>query len=247
MQNLLSNITVKEDEDISPFIRGKVHIIQKKSGYRFNVDSILLVSFVNILPSKKVIDLGTGSGIIPILLNLKVKNLSLYAVEVQPEMVDIARRNFLINNTQVHIKQCSVRDIRKFFDSGSFDVVITNPPYFKDSNLSIERGEVLATFEDFVKSASFLLKNKGRFFYIYPVSRFIESLTVCKNYKLQPKRVRFIHPSVKENATHVMVECLKAGKEGGEIVEKPLIMYEDPKNKEYTEEVWCMLENFPLC
>lgn len=113
MQNLLSNITVKEDEDISPFIRGKVHIIQK-SGYRFNVDSILLVSFVNILPSKKVIDLGTGSGIIPILLNLKVKNLSLYAVEVQPQMVDIAQRNFLINNTQVHIKQCSVRDIRKF-------------------------------------------------------------------------------------------------------------------------------------
>lgn len=247
MQNLPSNVALKEDEDLSPFIRGKVHIIQKKSGYRFNVDSVLLAGFVNVSPSKRVIDLGTGSGIIPILLNLKTKNLKLYAVEVQPEMVDIAERNFLINGVDVQLLRCDVKQIKQYFASGLFDAVVTNPPYFKDSGNSIERAEILAGFEDFVKASSFLLKNKGKFFYIYPVVRFVESLTVCKKHKLQPKRIRFIHPSATENASHVMVECLKAGKEGGEIVEKPLIMYKNPKNKEYTEEVWCMLENFPLC
>lgn len=247
MQSLPNNIALKEDEDLSPFIRGKVKIIQKKTGYRFNVDSLLIATFANISPSKKVIDIGTGSGIIPILLNLKVKNLKLYAVEIQPEMVDIARRNFLINNTDVEIKTCDVKQIRRFFESGSFDTVITNPPYFKHPAGSIERSEVVATFDDFVSAASFLLKNKGRFFYIYPVIRFVESLLTCKKHKLQPKRIRFIHPSATEKATHVMVECMKNGKEGGEVIEKPLVMYKNPKNKEYTDEVWCLLENFPLC
>lgn len=247
MQNLPSNISIKEDEDLSPFIRGKVHIIQKKSGYRFNVDSILLASFVNINPSKKVIDLGTGSGIIPILLNLKTQNLKLYAIEIQPDMVDVAERNFLINGVDVQLRQCDVRQIKQCFAGGWFDAVVTNPPYYKQSDGSIERSEVLSVFEDFVKAASYLLKNKGRFFYIYPVSRFVESISLCKKYKLQPKRFRFVHPSATENATHVLVECLKSGKEGGEIVEKPLIMYKNPKNKEYTDEVWCLLENFLLC
>lgn len=243
----LHSITINTDEDISPFIRGKIHIIQKKKGYRFNVDSLLLVNFVNISPFKRVIDLGTGSGIIPILLNLKLKDIELYAVEVQQQMYDIAKRNFVLNKVDVNLFLSDVKDVKMLFSSGFFDVVITNPPYFKEANLSIERSEILATFEDFVKAASFLLKNKGKFFYIYPVGRFIESLSICKKYKLQPKRFRFIHPSLDEKATHLLVECLKSGKEGGEIVERPLIMYKDPKKKLYTEEVWCILENFPMC
>lgn len=244
----LNHLNINPDEDISPFIRGKIHIIQKKDGYRFNVDSILLVSFVNISSSKKVIDLGTGSGVIPILLNLKFKNLKLYAIEVQESMYSLAERNFKLNNVEVDLKLVDVRDIKTVFQNQFFDCVITNPPYFisKDysSNQYVEKSEHLATFEDFVKSASYLLKNKGKFYYIFPVSRFVESITICKSYKLQPKRFRFIYPSVNENATHVLVECLKGGKERGEVVEKPLIMYENPKEKKYTQEVWNLLENF---
>lgn len=243
------NIDINPDEDLSPFIRGKVHLIQKKKGYRFNVDSVLLVNFININPPKKVIDLGTGSGIIPILLNLKIKNLKLYALEIQESMFDIAKRNFRLNGVDVDIRLSDVRNVKNIFQNQFFDCVISNPPYFSSVDYrpveDIARAEKTVSFEYFVRAASFLLKNKGRFYYIYPVSRFVESVSICKDHKLQPKRFRFIHPSSVENSTHVMVECLKSGKERGEIVERPLIMYENPKEKKYTQEVWNILENFP--
>lgn len=243
MQKLPDNVQIEEDEDISPFIRGKISIIQKKKGYRFNVDSLLLVSFVNLSPSKVVIDIGTGSGIIPLLLNLKIPKLKLYGLEVQESMFSLAKRNFILNSLNADLRLNDVKDVRNIFQSGFFDCVITNPPYFHQG--SVERAQVLATFQDFVKAASYLLKNKGKFYYIFPVSRFVESLETVKKHRLQPKRIRFIHPSIQEKATHFMVECLKSGKEGGEIVEKPLIMYENPKEKRYTQEVWNLLENFP--
>lgn len=241
-------ILIKEDEDISPFIRGKIKIIQKTEGYRFNIDSLLLVDFLNIKSSGKIIDIGTGSGIIPILISLKYKNLKLYALEVQEDLFDIAKRNFQINNVHVQIALGNVKDVKKIYNHQYFDYVVINPPYFKEGNYKniqekIARSEALAKLEDFIYGSWYLLKNKGKLYLINITERFSETVSLLKKYNLQPKRYRFIHPSINEKATHFLVEASKNAKEGGEIVEAPLIIYENPKEKKYTDYVWNLLEN----
>jgi len=229
-------ILIKEDEDISPFIRGKIRIIQKREGYRFNIDSLLLVDFLNIKSSGKIIDIGTGSGIMPILISLKYKNLKLYALEVQEDLFDIAKRNFQINNVNVQVALGNVKDVKKIYNHQYFDYVVINPPYFKEGNYKniqekIARSEALAKLEDFIYGSWYLLKNKGKIYLINITERFSETVSLLKKYNIQPKRYRFIHPSINEKATHFLVEASKNAKEGGEIVEAPLIIYENPKEK----------------
>jgi len=241
-------ILIKEDEDVSPFIRGKIRIIQKREGYRFNIDSLLLVDFLNIKSSGKIIDIGTGSGIIPILISLKYKNLKLYALEVQEDLFDIAKRNFQINNVHVQIALGNVKDVKKIYNHQYFDYVVINPPYFKEGDYKniqekIARSEALAKLEDFIYGSWYLLKNKGKLYLINITERFSETVSLLKKYNIQPKRYRFIHPSINEKATHFLVEASKNAKEGGEIVEAPLIIYENPKKKKYTDYVWNLLEN----
>lgn len=250
MQPQKFNIQLNDDEDLSPFIRGKVYIIQKKEGYRFNIDSLLLSDFVNIKSSGKVIDLGTGSGIILILLSLKYKNLKFYGLEVQEELHYLAKKNFALNNVEVELKLGNVKDIKNLYPHQFFDYVVVNPPYFKSGEYKniqekIARSEVLGSLEDFIKASWYLLKNKGKLFMIVPSERLSETINLLKNNKLQPKRYKFIHPSINEKATHFMVEAIKQAKEGGEVVESPLVVYENPKEKKYTPYVWNMLENFP--
>ncbi|PMP63388.1 MAG: methyltransferase [Sulfurihydrogenibium sp.] len=250
MQLQKFNLELNDDEDLSPFIRGKVYIIQKKEGYRFNIDSLLLSDFVNIKSSGKLIDLGTGSGIILILLSLKYKNLKFYGLEVQKELYELAKKNILLNNLEAQLKLGNVKDVKDLFPHQFFDYVVINPPYFKQGEYKstqekIARSEVLATLEDFIKASWYLLKNKGKLFMILTTDRLSEALSVMKSYKLQPKRYRFIHPSSKEKATHFMVEAIKQAKEGGETVENPLIVYDNPKEKKYTDYVWNLLENYP--
>jgi len=227
-------ILIKEDEDISPFIRGKIRIIQKREGYRFNIDSLLLVDFLNIKSSGKIIDIGTGSGIMPILISLKYKNLKLYALEVQEDLFDIAKRNFQINNVNVQVALGNVKDVKKIYNHQYFDYVVINPPYFKEGNYKniqekIARSEALAKLEDFIYGSWYLLKNKGKIYLINIIERFSETVSLLKKYNIQPKRYRFIHPSINEKATHFLVEASKNAKEGGEIVEAPLIIYENPR------------------
>ncbi len=241
-------ILIKEDEDISPFIRGKIRIIQKREGYRFNIDSLLLVDFLNIKSSGKIIDIGTGSGIMPILISLKYKNLKLYALEVQEDLFDIAKRNFQINNVNVQVALGNVKDVKKIYNHQYFDYVVINPPYFKEGNYKniqekIARSEALSKLEDFIYGSWYLLKNKGKIYLINIIERFSETVSLLKKYNIQPKRYRFIHPSINEKATHFLVEASKNAKEGGEIVEAPLIIYENPKEKKYTDYVWNLLEN----
>ncbi len=243
---------MKENELVSsPFIRGKIQVIQKKSGYRFNLDSVLLASFAKLKNNSKVIDLGTGSGILILLLNLKYRNLKFYAVEVQESLYEIAKKNFEINGVKVNLYLENVKNIKKIFENQSFDFVITNPPFFKkemskSKNIEIQIGksEVKGNLEDFISTSGYLLKNSGKLFLINNTSRLSETIFLMKKYKIQPKRFRFVHPTINENATNFLVEGIKGGKESGEIVEKPLIVYENPKEKIYTEEVNYMLNVF---
>ncbi|WP_457622533.1 tRNA1(Val) (adenine(37)-N6)-methyltransferase [Persephonella sp.] len=243
---------LKPDETLSPFIRGKIKVIQKKEGYRFSLDSVLLSAFPQITRKKaKIIDLGTGSGIIILLLSLRYPELEYHALELQEDLYDIARRNFSLNKLNVNLIKGNVRDIKKLLPPQSFDYVITNPPYFRREftrksieEESLARYEISASIEDFVKAGSYLLKDKGRFYMIYPTERLSTVTRLVTENRIQPKRYRFIHPTVDEKATHFLLEGMRSGKEGGEIVEKPLIIYDKSNIKKYSKEVEFLLENF---
>jgi tRNA1(Val) A37 N6-methylase TrmN6 len=238
-----------DNKSPSPFIRGKIYLYQPEEGYRFNLDSVLLANFVKIKNKGKLIDLGTGSGILILLLNLKYKNIEYWAVEVQDEFYEIADKNFKLNNINVNLIKENIKNIKNHLKANSFDYVITNPPYLKEYqiqnlNLKISKSEHLATISDFIKTAKYLLKDKGKFFVVIPSFRFTEVVCNLKKEKLIPKRFRMIFPAVDEKATHCLIEAVKNANEGGEIIEKPLIVYKDPKNKTYTDELNCILENF---
>ncbi len=241
----------KQDLTVSPFIRGKIQVIQKKEGYRFGIDSPLLASFVKLSRRGRLIDLGTGSGILILLLNLKYKNIEYHALELQPDLFQIAQKNFQLNNIKVNLKLGNVKDIKKLYPSQYFDYVVSNPPFYKSSmekskneEIKIAKAEIKASLEDFIYASSYLLKNKGKLFIINNINRFSETVILLKKYKIQPKRIRIVYPTLDENATNFLIEGLKGGKEGGEVMEKPLIIYKNPKEKQYTEEVQFVLENF---
>ncbi len=240
---------IKKDETLSPFIRGKVKIIQKKKGYRFNLDSVLLADFFKKRKKGKIIDLGTGSGIILILISLRYRDLDFYALEIQDSLYDIAQRNFKLNQLNVHVIKGDVKNIKDLFPPHSFEYVITNPPYFKtgkkpkNPEISTAKTEEKASTRDFIKSASYLLKDNGSFFMINQASRLPELISFMKGCNIEPKRIRMVHPSIKEDATHFLVEGIKNAKEGC-IIEKPYIVYENPKEKIYTQELKDILEHF---
>jgi tRNA1(Val) A37 N6-methylase TrmN6 len=227
-----------------------VFIYQPKNGYRFNLDSVLLAHFFKTSKSKaKLIDLGTGSGILPVLISLRYPNLDFYAVEIQEEFFKLAKKTFERNNLNVKLIKDNIKSLKKYFSSSFFDYVITNPPYLKNysnqnENILIARSETKATIEDFIEISSYLLKVKGRFFGVFPSYRFIEIVGYLNKYKLIPKRVRFIHPTIDEKSTHFLIEAQKGTNLGGEVIENPLIVYVNPREKEYSKELNFILEQF---
>ncbi|WP_457627398.1 tRNA1(Val) (adenine(37)-N6)-methyltransferase [Persephonella sp.] len=244
-------IKPKENETLTPFIRGRINVIQSKDGYRFNIDSVLLAHFINI-PDRlsSLVDLGTGNGIILLLLSLKYKKLQLYGVELQESLFSQAWRNLQLNNVRAQLFKGDIREIKRIFRPETFDYVVFNPPYHPPpeehtaDEKSIARYELEGRLKDFIKAGEYLLKPKGRLFFIFPATRLSEAIITAVEKNLQPKRYRFIHPTAGEPATHVLIECLKGGKPGGELVEKPLIVYDEPNKKVYTPEVEFILEKF---
>ena len=239
-----------ENFSLTPFIRGKVFIYQPLNGYRFNLDSVLLAHFFQTnKKTAKIIDLGTGSGIIPVLISLKYPHLQFHAVEIQQEFYQLAKKTFKKNNLNVNLINENIKFLKKYFPSSYFDYVITNPPYLKkyrseNKNLLISKSEKEASIEDFINISSYLLKNKGKFFGVFPTYRFLEITSYLLKSKLIPKKVRFIHPTINEKSTHFLVEAQKGVKSGNEVIGKPLIVYKDAKNKTYSEEVRFILEDF---
>jgi tRNA1(Val) A37 N6-methylase TrmN6 len=244
-------IQLKENEILTPFIRGRIQVIQSKEGYRFNIDSVLLASFVDI-PDKKsnLIDLGTGSGIILLLLSLKYRNINFFGVELQESLFSQAWRNIHLNRVNAKLFKGDIREIRRIFKPETFDYVVFNPPYHipekevEPTEKNIARYEIEGKLRDFIKAAGYLLKQKGKLFLIYPSTRLSSVISLLLERGIQPKRYRFIHPTKEEKATHTLIEGIKGGKAGGETVEKPLIVYEDPYKKIYTPEVEFLLEKF---
>jgi len=208
-------------------------IIQSRDSYRFSVDSILLANFIRVKNYEKVIDLGTGSGIIPLLLYDRKKGLSIYGIEIQEQLANMAKRSVELNKLQNHITiiQEDLKNIKKIFKNSQFDIVISNPPYISLghgkinplSSKAVARHEIKCNIEDIISTSNYLLKNKGRIYLIYKSIKLIKVIFTFKKYDIQPKTIKFIHHYPEEQANLVLLEGIKGGKEELR-VEPPLFL-----------------------
>lgn len=230
---------VSPDETLEVFCEGRLQIIQKKRGYRFSIDSILLSEFIKIKENEKVIDLGTGCGILPLLLSQKTKSSSFIGVEIQKGLADCARKNVILNHLEdrIIILNQDFRELKNDYPPGAFDVVISNPPYRKyrtgrinpDMEKAIARHEIKANLEDLISVASYLLKPKGRLYLIFPAIRAIDLLTHMRTNRLEPKCLQIVYPRLNEDAKFVLTESFKES--GVELKILPPLILHKTKNE----------------
>ena len=229
---------LKNNEKIEDLGDKGLKIIQASDSYRFSVDSILLLNFIRVKSYEKIIDLGTGSGIIPLLLFSKGKGLSIHGIEIQKDLADMARRSVELNKLQnsITIIQEDFRNLKNIFRNKQFDVVVSNPPYISmgqgkinpSSSRAIARHEIKGDLEDIISVSNYLLKNKGRIYLIYRSAKLIKLVMALKKYGIEPKVIKFIHPRPGENANLVLLEGIKSGKEELKI-EDPIFLYSNKK------------------
>lgn len=236
--NLLDN------ERIDDFEYKGLKIIQNKEAFCFGIDSILLSDFAKeIKKGSKVIDLGTGNGIIGIMLCAKTKLSKMIGVEVQEESAKLTKRNIELNNLEekFEVINKNINDLDEVLQ-GTFDAVVTNPPYKKvgtgltneNEKKLIARHEIKASLEDFIKVSSRLLKDKGNFYMVHRPDRLVDIIENLRKYKLEPKIIRFIHPSFGKEPNMLLIKATKNAKPFLKI-EKPLYVYKE--TGEYTEEI----------
>jgi len=221
-----------------------VKILQKRDGYRFSVDPLLLYSFVNMNYAHEIVDLGAGSGIIGLLLARKYPEAHVSLVELQESLFCLARENVKLNNLdkRVLVVLSDINEIDGKLIPRSCDIAVSNPPFRKPATgrlslgdeRAVARHEIKLTLPALVRAASYLLRGKGRFFMIYHPERIPELLDVLRYHRLEPKRIRFVHNDVDSVSKIVLIESVKEGSPGLK-VEKPLVLYE--RDGSYTIEV----------
>ena len=237
-------MNLKPNERIDDLNRCGYKIIQNTSKFCFGMDAVLLSSFAKANEGDKVIDLGTGTGIIPILMEAKTKADSFIGLEIQEESVDMAKRSVLMNGQEkkITIVYGDIKTASKDLGAAMFDVVTTNPPYMNNSHAlvnpneakAIARHEIMCDLEDVVREGAKLLKVGGKMYMVHRPFRLIEIVSEMKKYKLEPKRIRFVHPYVDKEPNMVLIEAAKGGKPMVK-VEKTLIVYKDVNI--YTDEI----------
>ena len=230
-------IILKDNERLDGLQRNGYQIIQNPEKFCFGMDAVLLSGFAKVKPGGKVLDLGTGTGIIPILMEAKTPAAHLTGLEIQEESADMARRSVQLNglSEKIDIVTGDIKEADKLFKSASFDVITSNPPYMigehglqnPDAPKAIARHEVLCTLEDVVSQAAKLLKTGGHFFMVHRPFRLAEIISVMIKYKLEPKRMQLVYPFVDKEPNMVLIEGVRGGK-SRMTVEKPLIIYKEP-------------------
>ena len=231
-------------ERIDDLQRKGYKIIQNTEKVCFGMDAVLLSGFATVKPGELVLDMGTGTGIIPILLEAKTEGKHFTGLEIQAESADMARRSVTLNNLaeKIDIVNGDIKEASKIFGKNVMNVVTVNPPYMNDLHgiknpdmpKAIARHEVLCTLEDVVREASAVLKQNGRFYMVHRPHRLVEIITMMTKYKLEPKRMRLVHPYKDKEANMVLIEGLKGGKSMIK-VESPIVVYES--ENVYTEQL----------
>lgn len=235
---------VKEDETLDDLQLRGIHIIQKKEAFRFGVDAVLLANFVRIRRGIRVIDLCTGTGIIPFIIAGKTEAASITGIEIQEEMVEMADRSIAFNGLEgkVNFIHGDLKDKELLKKIPKADVITVNPPYKlqssgilnPDDKFAIARHEICCTLEDVIVAARTLLKDNGRLFMVHRPERVADILCLMRKHKIEPKTIRMVHPNTKKAPNIVLVE---GQRDGGAFLkwDPPLYVYKDEGG--YSEEI----------
>ena len=237
---------LNELETVVNLLNKDMKIIQRVDHFAFSLDSLLVSEFASITKyTNKIVDLGTGNGVIPLFLSKKTK-AKITGIEIQEISSDLAKRNVQLNNLedQISIINDDMKNWRQYFRNNSIDMVISNPPFFKfDGNekqlndltqLTLARHEISITLEEIIQTASNLLKDKGHFALVHRVDRFMDIIENMKKYDIEPKKIQFCHTKINKEGKILLVEGIKYGKPGLRIL-PPLIAHDN--DGQYSAEV----------
>lgn len=235
---------LKQDERIDLLHRNDYVIIQNYKKFCFGIDAVLLSDFAKAKKNETVLDIGTGTGIIPILMEAKTNAKKFFAIDIQEESVDMAKRSVALNKLEekIEIFHLDINNVFDKFSKNSIDVITSNPPYMnKGSGIineydakAIARHEVFCTLEDIVKNTAMLLKPNGRFYMVHRPSRIADIIYELKKYKLEPKTIRFVQPFAHKEPNMVLIESVKNG--GSSVKVLPNLIVYESQNK-YTKEI----------
>lgn len=239
------NSYLKEGERIDDLHRNDYKIIQHPKKFCFGMDAVLLSGFAKVAEGETVLDLGTGTGIIPILLEAKSDGKHFTGLEIQEESVDMARRSVELNelNSKVTICHGDIKEGLDLFNRSSFDVVTSNPPYMNSGKgltndytpKAIARHELLCSLDDVIRVASQLVKVGGSFYMVHRPHRLADIFTLLREYKMEPKQMRLVHPYEDKEPNMVLIEAVRHGKPMLKIL-PPLVVYKDVGS--YTDEIY---------
>lgn len=224
-----------EGEKIDPILAGRLQIIQRERGYRFSIDALLLAHFVKLQTGDDVIELGTGSGIVALILAQRPGTGRILGIEIQEQLVSTARRNVSLNGLadRVEIRRGDVRFPESICLPRAFSVALFNPPYRRmhsgrinpDSEKAAARHEIFGTVENFIIAAAYALRPGGRMYAIYPATRMAELVTRMRASRIESKRLQLVYSRPGAKAVFVLAEGTRGGKEGLDVL-PPLFIYE---------------------
>lgn len=238
------NIKLREGERLDDLMRSGRVIIQNKNEFCFSIDSVLIAHFPNFKKNARVLDLGTGTGVIPLIIADKVKEIC--AIELNSLMAETARRNFELNglSDKIFLMEGDYRKHRELFKAESFDAVIANPPYTpiksgeanKITGIARARHEFTATLEDVVTAARFALKFRGSFYMIHSAARLCEIIDSLHRHQMEMKKLRMIQPKADREANLIMLEATVGGNAGNLKILPPLVVHK--ADGTYTDEIY---------
>lgn len=236
-------VSLLPDERIDDLQLNDLHIIQSRNGFRFGMDAVILSDFARVRPREHVIDMGTGTGILPILMSAQRKDTRFSAFEVQPQMADMASRSVQLNglSDRIHIHTADMKDAAKLLGYGCAHLVVSNPPYGKKGStlknntdsVTLARHEEDTGIDQWVVACASVLRNMGRLCMVFPAQRLLELTDAFRNHRIEPKRIRMVYAKADRAPYLVLLEGMKNAKPGL-LWMPPLVVYE-PDGKETAE------------
>jgi tRNA1(Val) A37 N6-methylase TrmN6 len=238
------HVPLYEGERIDDLLTHELKIIQSHEVFCFSMDAVLLARFASVPKRGRVMDLCTGNGAIPLIMSTRSGEAVLEGLEIQQRLYDMACRNILLNGLEKRIRifHGDVREAVTLFGYGQYDLITCNPPYLpaasgevnERDHFAIARHELLLNLEDVIRVSSQLLKNGGKLALVHRATRLIDIVTLMRQYKIEPKKMRFVHPRRHAEPNMVLIEGMRNGRPELRI-QPPLIVYE--QGEEYCEEL----------